>query len=93
MSPSVSTCIKDMRTRRPPGGETDTGSGSPPIRGDADDGCLRWAAEGSQRQAHLNSGLWGLVFGNGLTGTPRDLLFAEGIDNYSHGLFGLIRPN
>jgi uncharacterized protein (TIGR03118 family) len=40
-----------------------------------------------------NSGLWGLVFGNGITGTPRDLLFAAGIDNYSHGLFGLIRPN
>jgi uncharacterized protein (TIGR03118 family) len=39
-----------------------------------------------------NSGLWGLVFGNGKTGTPRDLLFGAGIDNYSHGLFGLIRP-
>jgi uncharacterized protein (TIGR03118 family) len=41
----------------------------------------------------VNSGLWGLAFGNGKTGTPRDLLFAAGIDNYSHGLFGLIRPN
>jgi len=40
-----------------------------------------------------NSGLWGLVFGNGHTGTPRDLLFAAGIDGYSHGLFGLIHPN
>jgi hypothetical protein len=46
-------------------------------------------------QGHLiaNSGLWGLSFGNGLTGTPRTLLFAAGIDGYSHGLFGLIRPN
>jgi uncharacterized protein (TIGR03118 family) len=41
----------------------------------------------------VNSGLWGLVFGNGITGTKRDLLFAAGIDNYAHGLFGIIRPN
>jgi uncharacterized protein (TIGR03118 family) len=40
-----------------------------------------------------NSGLWGLAFGNGKTGTPRDLLFVAGIDDYSHGLFGLIHPN
>lgn len=41
----------------------------------------------------VNSGLWGLAFGNGQTGTPRDLLFAAGIDGYSHGLFGLIHPS
>jgi uncharacterized protein (TIGR03118 family) len=40
----------------------------------------------------VNSGLWGLAFGNGVIGTPRTLLFSAGIDNYSHGLVGLIRP-
>jgi uncharacterized protein (TIGR03118 family) len=40
-----------------------------------------------------NSGLWGLTFGNGVTGTPQDLLFAAGIDGYSHGLLGMIHPN
>ena len=40
----------------------------------------------------VNSGLWGLAFGNGVIGTPRTLLFAAGIDGYSHGLVGLIRP-
>lgn len=40
-----------------------------------------------------NSGLWGLAFGNGHTGRPRDLLFVAGIDGYIHGLFGIIRPN
>jgi uncharacterized protein (TIGR03118 family) len=41
----------------------------------------------------VNNGLWGLAFGNGQTGTPQDLLFAAGIDNYAHGLIGLIHPN
>jgi uncharacterized protein (TIGR03118 family) len=41
----------------------------------------------------VNNGLWGIQFGNGKTGTPRDLLFAAGIDDYTHGLFGLIHPN
>lgn len=41
----------------------------------------------------VNEGLWGLAFGNGATGTPRDLLFAAGIDGYAHGLFGLIHPS
>jgi uncharacterized protein (TIGR03118 family) len=40
-----------------------------------------------------NSGLWGLTFGNGVTGTPQDLLFAAGIDGYAHGLLGMIHPN
>ena len=43
-------------------------------------------------KAIVNSGLWGLAFGNGVIGTPRTLLFSAGIDNYSHGLVGLIRP-
>jgi uncharacterized protein (TIGR03118 family) len=55
------------------------------------------AFRGQLRDSHgtviANSGLWGLTFGNGVTGTPRDLLFAAGIDGYSHGLVGMIHPN
>jgi uncharacterized protein (TIGR03118 family) len=40
-----------------------------------------------------NDGLWGLQFGNGVIGTPRDLVFAAGIDEYEHGLIGLITPH
>ncbi|MEP6814231.1 MAG: TIGR03118 family protein [Marmoricola sp.] len=48
----------------------------------------------------VNSGLWGIAFGNGVIGTPRTLVFAAGIGNevndvtheYEHGLIGLISP-
>ena len=36
-------------------------------------------------------GLWGLRFGNGVTGDPKSLLFSAGIDDEAHGLFGVIR--
>jgi uncharacterized protein (TIGR03118 family) len=36
-------------------------------------------------------GLWGLMFGNGITGSPNDLLFSAGIDDEAHGLLGKIR--
>ena len=36
-------------------------------------------------------GLWGLRFGNGVTGDHTSLLFSAGIDDEAHGLFGLIR--
>jgi uncharacterized protein (TIGR03118 family) len=36
-------------------------------------------------------GLWGLRFGNGVTGTPTTLLFTAGIDDEAHGLFGAIQ--
>jgi len=35
-------------------------------------------------------GLWGLRFGNGVTGDRKSLLFSAGIDDEAHGLFGLI---
>ena len=35
-------------------------------------------------------GLWGLRFGNGVTGTPRTLLFSAGIADEAHGLLGEI---
>jgi uncharacterized protein (TIGR03118 family) len=56
-------------------------------------GAFRGVVRDSNGSPIVNSGLWGLVFGNGQTGTPRDLLFGAGIDGYSHGLVGMIRPN
>jgi uncharacterized protein (TIGR03118 family) len=38
----------------------------------------------------LIDGLWGLRFGNGVTGTSKTLLFTAGIADESHGLFGEI---
>jgi uncharacterized protein (TIGR03118 family) len=35
-------------------------------------------------------GLWALRFGNGVTGSPTDLLFTAGIGDEAHGLFGCI---
>ncbi|HYY80519.1 MAG TPA: TIGR03118 family protein [Actinomycetes bacterium] len=35
-------------------------------------------------------GLWALRFGNGVTGSPTDLLFTAGIADEEHGLFGSI---
>ncbi|HET7477411.1 MAG TPA: TIGR03118 family protein [Dermatophilaceae bacterium] len=40
-----------------------------------------------------NSGLWGLHFGNGIFGRADDLVFAAGVNDYRHGLVGVIRPN
>jgi uncharacterized protein (TIGR03118 family) len=40
----------------------------------------------------VNEGLWGLRFGNGVTGTHTTLLFSAGIDDESHGLLGRIDP-
>jgi len=36
-------------------------------------------------------GLWGLRFGNGITGSPHTLLFSAGIADEAHGLLGEIR--
>jgi uncharacterized protein (TIGR03118 family) len=36
-------------------------------------------------------GLWGLRFGNGVTGDPTTLLFTAGIEDEAHGLFGAIQ--
>jgi uncharacterized protein (TIGR03118 family) len=56
-------------------------------------GRFRGQLRTASGRAIANSGLWAITFGNGMTGTPRDLLFAAGIDDYTHGLFGLIHPN
>ena len=38
-------------------------------------------------------GLWGLRFGNGVTGTPRTLIFSAGPNDEAHGLMGFILPS
>ena len=44
-------------------------------------------------QPLVNSGLWGLRFGNGGSGgDPNTLYFAAGIDDEQHGLFGSFTP-
>jgi uncharacterized protein (TIGR03118 family) len=37
-------------------------------------------------------GLWGMAFGNGVIGTPNDLVIAIGTDEYEHGLIALVHP-
>jgi uncharacterized protein (TIGR03118 family) len=37
-------------------------------------------------------GLWGMKFGNGVIGTPNDLVIAIGTDEYQHGVIELVRP-
>jgi uncharacterized protein (TIGR03118 family) len=39
------------------------------------------------------NGLWGLRFGNGVTGERNTLLFSAGIDDEAHGLLGTIRAS
>ena len=39
-----------------------------------------------------NEGLWGIRFGNTAIGGAGTLLFAAGIENEEHGLFGSIAP-
>ena len=38
-------------------------------------------------------GLWGMAFGNGVIGTPNDLVIAIGTDEYQHGLVSLVHPS
>jgi uncharacterized protein (TIGR03118 family) len=56
-------------------------------------GEFRGTLRDANGKAIAHEGLWGLAFGNGVVGTPRTLIFAAGIDDYEHGLIGLIRPN
>lgn len=56
-------------------------------------GAFRGTLRDSTGAPLVNDGLWGLAFGNGVFGTPRTLIFAAGIDEYAHGLVGIIKPN
>ena len=60
---------------------------------DPSTGSFRGTLLGPGRQPIRNDGLWGLRFGNGVTGSPRTLLFTAGIDDESDGLFGEIRAH
>jgi len=53
----------------------------------------RWLGQLHRPNGHAVQidGLWGLRFGNGVTGDRRTLLFSAGIDDEAHGLFGMIR--
>ena len=46
----------------------------------------------AQGQQIGEDGLWGMAFGNGVIGTPNDLVIAIGKDEYTHGLIALVRP-
>lgn len=39
-----------------------------------------------------SDGLWGIAFGNGVIGTPNDLVIVAGTDEYRHGVVALVRP-
>lgn len=53
-------------------------------------GALRGQLMNRDGNPILIDGLWGLRFGNGVTGTSRTLLFTAGLAGESHGLFGEI---
>ena len=53
-------------------------------------GAFRGTLRHSNGTAIQIDGLWALRFGNGVTGTPTDLLFDAGIRDEAHGLFGII---
>jgi uncharacterized protein (TIGR03118 family) len=56
-------------------------------------GALRGQLKNRDHNPILIDGLWSLRFGNGVTGTPRTLLFTAGIGGELHGLFGEITAN
>jgi hypothetical protein len=43
-------------------------------------------------QQICEDGLWGMAFGNGVIGTPNDLVISIGRDEYQHGLVELVHP-
>jgi uncharacterized protein (TIGR03118 family) len=51
---------------------------------------------GTVTDAHGNQigadGLWGMAFGNGVIGTPDQLVIAIGTDEYQHGIIALVSP-
>ena len=57
---------------------------------DPNTGALEGQLTNADGNAIVIDGLWGLRFGNGVTGTPTALLFTAGIAGEAHGLFGEI---
>jgi uncharacterized protein (TIGR03118 family) len=58
---------------------------------DAHSGAFRGHLVNRDGNPILIDSLWGLRFGNGVTGTPTTLLFTAGIGGEGHGLFGEIK--
>ena len=57
---------------------------------DLRDGDFEATLRGAHGRAIQIDGLWGLLFGNGVAGSPQTLLFSAGPDGESHGLLGTI---
>jgi uncharacterized protein (TIGR03118 family) len=53
-------------------------------------GMMRGTLRRPSGAAIAINGLWGLMFGNGVTGAPNSLIFSAGIGNEAHGLVGEI---
>jgi uncharacterized protein (TIGR03118 family) len=50
------------------------------------------ALRDAQGQPIGGDGLWGIAFGNGVIGTPEQLVIVIGTDEYQHGLVELVSP-
>jgi len=59
---------------------------------DPDSGRLLGTVKDAHGQPIGEDGLWGMAFGNGVIGTPNDLVIAIGADEYEHGLIALVHP-
>ena len=59
---------------------------------DPHSGRFLGTVEDAHGQQIGEDGLWGMAFGNGVIGTPNDLVIAIGTDEFKHGLLALVRP-
>jgi uncharacterized protein (TIGR03118 family) len=59
---------------------------------DPHSGRFLGTVQDAQGQQIGEGGLWGMAFGNGVIGTPNDLVVAIGRDGYQHGLVELVHP-
>jgi uncharacterized protein (TIGR03118 family) len=59
---------------------------------DPDSGRFLGMVKDAHGQQIGQDGLWGMAFGNGVFGTPNDLVISMGVDNYTHGLIELVHP-
>jgi hypothetical protein len=55
-------------------------------------GALLGMVRDSKGNSVGDDGLWGIAFGNGVIGTPNDLVIVAGTDEYQHGEVALVRP-
>jgi uncharacterized protein (TIGR03118 family) len=57
---------------------------------DPTSGAFRGTLKNQDGNPIAINGLWGLMFGNGVTGTPQTLFFTAGLVDEAHGLIGMI---